>query len=183
MVWSVLLVRWQAFDSLRQLSHAHGDVEPVEDRFAERAEVALRLAYAVAAVGQERRWLCREHALFSQESLHAFGGLGLQSMDESKDLACAGARQPLADHALEPSFLAGQSVRSLRVPAVDADRLQRAALRLPEVVECWNGRDALMSLAIQAGTHGSDVPLPRGDTRGALQCQHSCQNAGGHPVR
>src|ERR1039458_10326035 len=84
MVWSVLLVRWQAFDSLRQLSHAHGDVEPVEDRFAERAEVALRLAYAVAAVGQERRWPRREHALFSQESLHAFGGLGLQ-MDESKD--------------------------------------------------------------------------------------------------
>src|ERR1039458_3599708 len=115
MVWSVLLVRWQAFDSLRQLSHAHGGVEPVEDRFAERAEVALRLAYAVAAVGQERRWLRREHALFSQESLHAFGGLGLQSMDESKDLACAGARQALADHDLEPSFLAGRSVRSLPI--------------------------------------------------------------------
>src|ERR1017187_5911927 len=106
-----------------------------------------QVSSSIAAVGQERRWLRREHALFSQESLHAFGGLGLQSMDESKDLACAGARQALADHDLEPSFLAGQSVRSLRVPAVDADRLQRAALRLPEVVECWNGRDALMSLA------------------------------------
>src|ERR1019366_5038593 len=141
MVWSVLLVRWQAFDSLRQLSHAHGDVKPVEDRFAERAEVALRLAYAVAAVGQERRWPRREHALFSQESLHAFGGLGLQ-MDESKDLACAGARQALADHDLEPSFLAGRSVRSLHVPAVDADRLQRVALRYPEVVELERPRCA-----------------------------------------
>src|ERR1039458_2732764 len=66
---------------------------------------------------------------FRSESLHAFGGLGLQSMDESKDLACAGARQALADHDLEPSFLAGRSVRSLHVPAVDADRLQRVALR------------------------------------------------------
>src|ERR1019366_6469424 len=112
MVWSVLLVRWQAFDSLRQLSHAHGDVEPVEDRFAERAEVALRFAYP-----------------------------------PSMPTACSGLRFG--------------SPKSLS----------------------WNGRDALMSLAIQAGTHGSDVPLPRGDTRGALQCQHGCQNAGGHPVR
>src|ERR1017187_6129053 len=39
-----------------------------------------------------------------------------------------------------------------------------------------------MSLAIQAGTHGSDVPPPPGDTRGALQWEHSCQNAGGNPL-
>jgi hypothetical protein len=41
MVWRVLLVRWQVFDSLRQLNHAHGNVDPVEDRLAELPEVAF----------------------------------------------------------------------------------------------------------------------------------------------
>src|ERR1700730_4338724 len=97
-------------------------MEPVEDRFTKFPEFTLRLAYRLAAIGEKRRGLRREYALFGQESSHPLVRFRFQSMDKGEHLAVAGSRQAFPHHDFEPSLLARGRVGRLDVTTVDPDR-------------------------------------------------------------
>src|SRR5216684_2667311 len=62
-------------------------MEPVEDRFTKFPELALRLAYRLAAIGEKRRGLRGDYALFGQESFHPLVRFRFQSMHKGEHLA------------------------------------------------------------------------------------------------
>src|ERR1039457_4512812 len=110
-------------------------MEPVEDRFTKVAEFTLRLAYRLAAIGEKRRGLRGEYALFGQESFHPLIRFRFQPMDECEHLTATFSWQALAHHDLKPPFLPRRRVGGLDVPAIDADRAQWISLRQTKFIE------------------------------------------------
>ena len=75
-------------------------------------------------------------------------------MDKGKDLAWAGARQTLANHDLEPPFLARGCIGGLYVAAVDSDSTERVTQRQPKLIEWLVQLRRLMSFRVKAPANG-----------------------------
>src|ERR1039458_7538391 len=106
-----------------------GHMEPVEDRFTKFPEFTLCLADCLTSIGEKRRGLRGEYALFGQKSLHPLIRFRFQPMDECEHLTAAFSWQALAHHDLKPPFLPRRCVGGLNVPAIEADRAQWISLR------------------------------------------------------
>jgi hypothetical protein len=128
-------VKLHTLQRLGQSRHSHGNMEPVENGFAEGSEMSLRDSHSFTTIGQEGCRLGRIDALFGEKMRHPFGRLLLEPMDESEDITGLLARQTLANNDLKPSFLARRRIGRFDVRAIDTDGLQRMTLWQSELVE------------------------------------------------
>src|ERR1017187_2877435 len=144
-------------------------MEPVEDRFTKVAEFTLRLADCLAAIGEKRRGLRREYALFGQESFHPLIRFRFQSMDECERLTVTFSWQALAHHDLKPPFLPRRCVGGLDVSAIDADRAQWIARWQTKFIESRLAGQPMVGLLVEASTDSRPVPLPRRNASGLFR--------------
>src|ERR1039458_3873038 len=137
-------------------------MEPVEDRFTKVAEFTLRLADCLAAIGEKRRGLRREYALFGQESFHPLIRFRFQSMDECERLTVTFSWQALAHHDLKPPFLPRRCVGGLDVSAIDADRAQWIARWQTKFIESRLAGQPMVGLLVEASPDSRHGPAPPG---------------------
>ena len=158
-------------------------MKPVQDRFAKFPEFTLRLAHCLASIGEKRRGLRGEYALFGQESFHALIRFRFLPMNECEHLTVALSWQALAHHDLKPPFLPRWCVGGLDVPAVDADRAQWVSLRQTKFIECRRAPPPLVGFLIETPTDSRHVPLSAGDARRTPQWKHGTEDTSGYAVR